>query len=227
MYQLKKHLPDLCVESLVTQSPAQFGQDIFTIAMTNAKQNGRFLDIGAGHPYFMSNTYILEKNFNWSGVCIDQVDRSTDQYQWPTIRKKSQFLLSDATKVDYKCVPVPFDFLQIDLDSIDPSLIVLKKVLEIYEFSVIVFEHDIGHNTQNRQYLKSESQRIIEAHGYEMVINNVTVPPEVSIDKPFFFHHIEDWYVNPNTVPRDTIDAYKWIDLSNNPKFPKDILFSK
>lgn len=50
----------------------QFGQDIIVINdILNKKQNGFFVDLGANNGIFFSNTYLLEKNYNWTGICID------------------------------------------------------------------------------------------------------------------------------------------------------------
>ena len=275
MARLKKDIPGFCLDEWITQTPSQFYQDVFVLAMLQGKTNGTFLDIGAGHPYFMSNTYLLEKQFNWSGICIDCVDETqnsqsqngiwqsfyqavrdpswpesvnnikdlpeslqkecinihgysynVEQYfkPWTEVRPKSQFILADAATVDYSQLGDSFDFLQIDLDHTEASLSSLTKSLHSNKFAVIAFEHDIGHPRDDRNYLKNKSQEIIQSHGYEMVINNVTVPKQISIDNPFFNHHIEDWYVNPNIVSRDIINLYKWIDFSNEPKFPLNIL---
>jgi hypothetical protein len=276
MIQFKKHIPGINVDDLLKKSQSQLGQDLFTIAMLQGKTHGKFLELGGYHPYFASNTYLLEKEFAWTGVSIDIVDETKNQERkqifwnlfynsvkdpswpdsindlselptniqkecvnvhnynfyfdqrfksWQCQRPNSTFILDDAVNVDYQNLDGPFDFLQIDLDSVVPSLKALSKALQFHRFSVIVFEHDVGNTSQNRLNLKQTSKQIIESYGYEMVINNVTIPPHMSIDTPFFNHHIEDWYVCPNTVSREIIDAYKWIDSSDDPKFPSTILF--
>jgi len=37
----------------------------------NEKRNGYFLDIGAHDGIIISNTYILEKRYKWTGICIE------------------------------------------------------------------------------------------------------------------------------------------------------------
>lgn len=49
----------------------QFQQDIAVSSLLNNKRDGFFVDLAANHPTFLSSTYSLEKNFNWTGVCIE------------------------------------------------------------------------------------------------------------------------------------------------------------
>jgi len=58
---------------LVRGVPAcsQVLQDLWVIHRLAGLERGFFLDIGANHPTELSNTYLLEKAFGWSGLCID------------------------------------------------------------------------------------------------------------------------------------------------------------
>ena len=47
------------------------GQEWFVLDTLNYKRNGYFIDIGAGDGIVGSNTFILEKFYDWSGVCVD------------------------------------------------------------------------------------------------------------------------------------------------------------
>ena len=49
---------------------SQHRQDEWVVNYLN-KKNGIFVDIGAHDGITLSNTYILEKNHGWSGVCIE------------------------------------------------------------------------------------------------------------------------------------------------------------
>jgi FkbM family methyltransferase len=51
---------------------SQYGQDKWIIEEVFPDlQNGYFVDLAAGDGVFLSNTYVLEKQFNWSGICIE------------------------------------------------------------------------------------------------------------------------------------------------------------
>lgn len=49
-------------------------QDKWVIEFFDYKQSGYFLDIGAMDGYTSSNTYILEKQYNWDGICVECQD---------------------------------------------------------------------------------------------------------------------------------------------------------
>jgi FkbM family methyltransferase len=54
------------------KSYSQIGQDIYYIEnISKHRKNGIFLDIGANDGIFTSNTYKLEKEYNWTGICIE------------------------------------------------------------------------------------------------------------------------------------------------------------
>jgi FkbM family methyltransferase len=54
------------------RSFSQIGQDLFVIEKVyNGKRNGFFVDIGATAGIRISNTYLLEKDFGWKGICIE------------------------------------------------------------------------------------------------------------------------------------------------------------
>ena len=78
---------------------SQSGQDEFVLKVLNNKHNGFFLEIGSNHPININNTYILENEFNWSGIMVEYDQSYIDLYQ--TYRKKSKHIMSDATKINY------------------------------------------------------------------------------------------------------------------------------
>ena len=53
-----------------TRFHSQFGEDRYIYDNIDLPENGVFVDVGAGHPIHLSNTYFFEKN-GWTGVCID------------------------------------------------------------------------------------------------------------------------------------------------------------
>jgi hypothetical protein len=50
---------------------SQLGQDLWVLESTNFKKGGYFIDIGAYDGIFHSNTYLLETEYEWDGVCIE------------------------------------------------------------------------------------------------------------------------------------------------------------
>lgn len=52
---------------------SQLKQDLDIIQFYNHKQNGYFIEIGAFDGINLSNTYLLEKNYKWKGICIEPI----------------------------------------------------------------------------------------------------------------------------------------------------------
>lgn len=51
---------------------SQLGQDKYVIKdIYKNKRGGFFVDVGASHGLKLSNTYLLEKDFGWNGICIE------------------------------------------------------------------------------------------------------------------------------------------------------------
>lgn len=55
----------------MTASKAQLQQDLFVLNELNFKQNGFFVEFGATNGIDLSNTYLLEKEFNWKGILAE------------------------------------------------------------------------------------------------------------------------------------------------------------
>jgi FkbM family methyltransferase len=53
------------------ESYSQIGQDLWVQETLKNKKNGYFLDIGAHDGLYLSNTYLLERNYDWDGLCIE------------------------------------------------------------------------------------------------------------------------------------------------------------
>src|SRR3954469_18651828 len=53
-------------------SYSQSRQDLYVaIKVFAAKRNGFFLELGAGDGLWISNTLLLERQFNWTGILIE------------------------------------------------------------------------------------------------------------------------------------------------------------
>ena len=50
---------------------SQYGQDVWLLSHLNNKRNGYFIEAGAGDGIRLSNTYLLEKDYSWNGICVE------------------------------------------------------------------------------------------------------------------------------------------------------------
>jgi len=69
-----KHLNDNKLReslNILKSIKAQIQQDLFVLLALDFKQNGYFIEFGATNGVFMSNSWILEKEFAWSGIVAE------------------------------------------------------------------------------------------------------------------------------------------------------------
>jgi FkbM family methyltransferase len=53
------------------KSKSQLRQDLFVLSHLSFKRNGYFVEFGATNGYDLSNTYLMEKEFGWSGILAE------------------------------------------------------------------------------------------------------------------------------------------------------------
>ena len=75
-------------------------QDLFVYHILNKQLNGFFVDIGSAHSSHYNNSYLLEKNLNWKGICLEFEPKYNYSYQ----NRNCVYLNEDATKIDYKTI---------------------------------------------------------------------------------------------------------------------------
>lgn len=70
LIQLPKPVVDSLAESIF-DSKSQLRQDLFVLWKLNFKENGFFVEFGAGNGVHLSNTWLLEKHFGWTGILAE------------------------------------------------------------------------------------------------------------------------------------------------------------
>jgi len=223
-YSFKKEIEN--TKLLDDECYAQAYQTWFVIALTGGKTNGNWLELGAAHPMYGNNTYKLEKQLNWSGISIDIQEPSPYEADLWKKRTNTNFINCDA--VDYKMPNIPgrYDYLSMDIDSIK-QLDILENITKNHRFSTISYETSWYLLSEESALQTRKSREILSKQGYVLLVNGVTVFPGLgsTVDnRPIIF---EDWWVDPEVIDKETIDAYRWIteDSLEIKKYGVEILF--
>lgn len=59
------------VTRVFSDSKSQLLQDIFTVLAHAERREGYFVEVGVGSGISISNTYLLENNYGWSGILVE------------------------------------------------------------------------------------------------------------------------------------------------------------
>ena len=183
---------------MIKNSYSQLKQDVFVDRVLR-QEKGFLIEAGCGDGHTLSNTLALEE-IGWNGILID-IDRDSLEKCLKSRDKNSIILKLDLSLVSLQDVLAAFnapkiiDYLSIDID--DYSLAPLVGFpFEEYDVKVITFEHD---QYRFGNQLKKPSRKFLKEKGFKLVCKNVGI--ETSSQ--------EDWYVNPNLVPKKN-----WIDIN-------------
>ena len=57
----------------IHKAKSQIGQELFVLNYLDLKKKGFFVEIGAGDGVFNSNTWLLEKEFEWKGILCEPI----------------------------------------------------------------------------------------------------------------------------------------------------------
>jgi len=191
-------------QSITRNNFSQCYQDMFVLSMTDGKMNGTYVEIGAGHPIISNNTALLESLYQWKGIGLEIKEHEANLYN---DQRQNFIALGDALEADYAALfeevelgPV-FDYLQVDCEPAQVTFDALKKVdLSKFKFATITFEHD---SYNDGPEVRDASREYLESFGYVLIADNISVDDQ---------HPFEDWWVHPDLVSADIIDAMKCVN---------------
>ncbi len=175
---------------LNSESNSQAGQESFVLSMLDNKIGGTYIEIGGYAGIEISNTLLLEKKYNWSGVAleIDQ-DRSAIYKS----ERNNPVITTDATTFDWKSYleknnfPKQIDYLQVDIEPAKNTYKALRNMpLDEYRFSTITFEHD-RYAQRFNWVIQMKAHKLLTSNGYRRIAFNVCNDGNA----------FEDWYIDP------------------------------
>ena len=96
-------------ENYDAEQYSQGGQDIYVTRILKKKRDGYFVEVGAINGIMMSNTYLLEKNYGWKGLCIEanpyRIDELTTNRPNAVCIETAVFSQSNL-ELDFTLVPI-------------------------------------------------------------------------------------------------------------------------
>jgi FkbM family methyltransferase len=180
---------------------SQVFQDIFVLSMLNGKENGTFLEIGGARPFERNNTALLEKQFGWKGVSIENNVSFANEYKKE--RPSTIVLCNDALTIDYNKLLTEYydetiiDYLQLDIEPAKNTYDCMLKIpFDKYKFAVITYEHD--YYIDRTQSYREKSRKFLQEKGYVLVANDIS--PEGK-------SNFEDWWVHPDLIDENILNT--------------------
>tara|TARA_B100002019_G_scaffold140650_1_gene121145 strand:+ start:244 stop:972 length:729 start_codon:yes stop_codon:yes gene_type:complete len=182
----------------IEQNYSASWHDMFILSVLDGKKNGTYVEIGGSDPIRINNTYLLETEFDWTGVSFEIEQSWVDMYR---SARKNPIVKADAITCDMSAIlneydmPTHIDYLQVDIEPPSNTLAALKNVpFDEYTFSIIHFEHDFYANNHTHKRIAKEAYEILTERGYKLAVENVGL--------------YEDWYYNPDTVDPEIISKF-------------------
>jgi FkbM family methyltransferase len=90
---------------------SQLGQDKWVLEMTNNKTGGYFVEFGATDGVYLSNTFALEKFYNWSGILAE-----------PAKAYHNSLINNRTCNIDFSCVysesNAEVNFMETEMDGL-------------------------------------------------------------------------------------------------------------
>lgn len=200
------------------ESNSQALQDIFVLSLLTKRQ-GTYIEIGGFHSRELSNSYLLEKSYEWDGIIVEIDSKAAEEIAQ---NRKSEVLNADALKINWASVLRRrpelrnADYLQVDCEPAMASLVALLRVLRAgVRPTVITFEHDVyaGHTfarvLHQGRLVRGISRPILRLLGYTLVAPDIAT----NTGKPF-----EDWYALTSRISLKIPPSHK------GPLVPADFL---
>jgi FkbM family methyltransferase len=192
---------------------SQSKQDEWVFNFYKNKKNGFFIEVGAYDGIQTSNTFFLEKNLEWSGICIE-----ANPHVFSLLRNNRKSLNLNYAVTDYegeclidgdkvssigekvKCstlnkilnennCPNTIDYLSLDIEG--HEFLALKDFdFKKYKIGLITVEHNLYCEGSKRKNLIFN---LLSNNGFERVYDNVVC---LDSNPEWFNKPYEDWYVN-------------------------------
>jgi tetratricopeptide (TPR) repeat protein len=202
----------------IKNNQSQVFQDMFVLMALNGKTNGKYLEIGAHEPIVHSNTYILEKDFNWKGISLEIDNNLVNKFNGI---RDNFCLLQDATVANYDKILSDtnwgndWDYLQLDCEPPRNTFETLLQIpFEEYRFAVITYEHDY-YCDETKSY-RDKSRKYLKSKGYELIVNDISTDGKSSF---------EDWWIHPDLIDKNVLNTIE--SVTKTTKKSENYIYNK
>lgn len=175
------------------KSYSQYCQDYWVLSLLNWKREGFFIECGCADGAFLSNTFLMENEYNWSGILCEPDDKQHEKAY--RLRKNPVFhgcVFTHSNGVNFTenellgaisnhgapkasitwkelltkyNAPNYVDYLSLDTEGYELELLQAFPWDE-YKVGVITVEHSGG------LHLTWAKRQLLARHGYEFVYDN-------------------------------------------------------
>jgi FkbM family methyltransferase len=196
---------------------SQSNQDKWVTEFLKNKKNGFFVELGAYDGIQTSNTYYMEKNLDWDGICVEA---NPNVYQKLINNRKSKNINVALTDYIGECFfqgdkistsgtrvpcttldnvlkenncPLNIDYISIDIEGYE--YIVLKDFnFKNWNIKMLTIEHNLYCDGRER---KDKLFNLLTSNGFTRVVEDA---PCLDTNPLYFNKPYEDWYINNNLL---------------------------
>ena len=118
--------------NFLLDSKSQNGQDLLALLSNDFKKGGIFIEFGAYDGVIFSNTYLLEKQFGWSGILIDPIP---NHYKSMKLNRKCKLIHGAITAEKQHSVLIE-ELPASDLSRLVEKPGIFKKTHEVKSFTL-------------------------------------------------------------------------------------------
>jgi FkbM family methyltransferase len=149
---IKKKENILNIIEHLPSSTSQLRQDLFCLNELNFKKNGFFVEFGANDGVSLSNTYLLEKEFNWNGILVEPNKIYLDK-----LRKNRK------CHIDTRLIYTTSDTMLLFAGTREPEFSKIKKFYDTdFHASDVTEEYYVNTISLNDLLIKFNAPKIID-----------------------------------------------------------------
>jgi FkbM family methyltransferase len=197
---------------------SQSDQDKWVLEILENKRNGFFVDVGAYDGIQTSNTYTLEKEFDWNGICVEAnpevfakllkgrscmcVNMAVLDFKGECEFGSSEINQAPFNKIpcdtlnnilaDNNC-PSEIDYLSIDVEGCEYDIFKCFDFTQ-YEIKCMTVEHNLY---LDGDYNKNRIFELLSNNGFDRVVEDA---PCLDPCPAWYMKPYEDWYVNKKFI---------------------------